>query len=203
MILGWIRVVLRLAKATIIAAHKDAAHAAAVVIQPTRLIDPVIDGYTKGYYEWAGAGSYRPCSTSGGSMFRGQGVFTQLWFGFSPTSFLLRLDPAKGADLTGEVLLLLRGIGGGSEKTVRMPLVAGGAESEAVDEKGTRVGSGRTGTLVELSLSQESLGMKPGSRISLLVRVLRDQVELDRLPRYGEIALTVPDRTFELSNWRV
>ena len=187
----------------IIAPHKDAAHAAAVMEQPSRLIEPVIDGYTKGYYEWAGAGSYRPGSTSGGSMFRGQGAFTQLWFGFSRTDFFLRLDPAKGADLTGEVLLLLRGIGGGSEKTVRMPLVAGGAESEAVDEKGTRVGSGRTGTLVELSLSQEALGMKPGSRISLLVRVLRDQVELDRLPRYGEIALTIPDRTFEVSNWRV
>lgn len=187
----------------IIAPHKDAAHAAAVVEQPSRLIDPVIDGYTKGYYEWAGAGSYRPGSTSGGSMFRGQAAFTQLWFGFSRTNFFLRLDPAKGADLTGEVRLLLGGIGGGSEKTVRMPLAAGGAESEAVDEKGTRVGSGRTGTLVELSLSQEALGMKPGSRISLLVRVVRDQVELDRLPRYGEIALTVPDRNFELSNWRV
>jgi hypothetical protein len=45
--------------------------------------------------------------------------------------------------------------------------------------------------------------MKPGARLSLLVRIVRDQVELDRLPRYGEIALTVPDRTFELSNWRV
>jgi alpha-amylase/alpha-mannosidase (GH57 family) len=187
----------------IIAPHKDAAHAAAVITQPARLIDPVIDGYTKGYYEWAGAGIYRPGSTSGGAMFRGQGAFTQVWFGFSRTNFFLRLDPAKGADLTGEVRLALSGIGTGSEKTVRMRLVAGGVESEALDEKGTRVGSGRTGTIVELSLSQEALGMKPGARIALLVRMLRDQVELDRLPRYGEIGLTVPDRSFELSNWHV
>ncbi|HMC33388.1 MAG TPA: glycoside hydrolase family 57 protein, partial [Myxococcales bacterium] len=124
----------------IISPQKDATQAGAVLVQPTRLIQPIIDGYTKGYYEWAGAGSYRPGSTSGGSMFRGQGVFTQLWFGFSPTNFLLRLDPAKGADLTGEVRLLLSGIGGAeSEKTVHMRLVPGGAESEAVDEKGVRI----------------------------------------------------------------
>jgi alpha-amylase/alpha-mannosidase (GH57 family) len=187
----------------IIAPHKDAAHATAVVVQPTRLIDPAVDGYTKGYYEWAGAGIYRPGSTSGGSMFRGQGAFTQLWFGFSRTSFFLRLDPAKGADLTGEVRLLFSGLGSASEKTVQLRMVPGGTESEALDEKGARVGSGHTGTIVELSLSQEALGMKPGARISLLVRVLRDQVELDRLPRYGEIVLTVPDWAFELSNWHV
>ena len=187
----------------IIAPHKDAAHATAVVVQPSRLIDPLIDGYTKGYYEWAGAGIYRPGSTSGGAMFRGQGAFTQIWFGFSRTDLFLRLDPAKGADLTGEVRLSFGAIGKASEKTVRMRLVPGGAESEAMDETGARVGSGRTGTLVELSVSQEALRMKPGARLSLLVRVLRDEVELDRLPRYGEIALTVPDRTFELSNWHV
>ena len=130
-------------------------------------------------------------------------AFTQIWFGFSRTDLFLRLDPAKGADLTGEVRLSFGAIGKAWEKTVRMRLVPGGAESEAMDETGARVGSGRTGTLVELSVSQEALRMKPGARLSLLVRVLRDEVELDRLPRYGEIALTVPDRTFELSNWHV
>jgi alpha-amylase/alpha-mannosidase (GH57 family) len=186
----------------IISPDKDPAHAAAVLAQPTHLIDPVIDGYTKGYYEWAGAGYYRPGSTSGGSMFRGQGAFTQVWFGFSRTNLLLRLDPSKGADLSGEVRLLFSS-NGGEEKTVRMRLVPGGAESDAVDDKGVRVGSGRTGTIVELSLSQQALGLKPGARVSLLLRVLRDEVELDRLPRYGEIMLTIPDRNFELANWRV
>ena len=185
----------------IIPPQKDLGHAAAVIVQPTHLIDPVIDGYTKGYYEWAGAGYYRPGSTSGGAMFRGQGAFTQVWFGFSATNLLLRLDPAKGFDLNGELRVLLASEG--AEKTVRMRLIAGGAESDAVDEKGVRVGSGRTGTLVELSLGRDALGLKPGARVSLLFRMLRDEVEVDTLPRYGEIALTVPDRNFELANWRV
>jgi len=187
----------------IIAPHKDAAQASAVVVQPSRLIEPAIDGYTKGYYEWAGAGYYRPGTTSGGSMFRGQGAFTQVWFGFSRTHLYLRLDPAKGADLTGELRVLLARPGGAGEKTVRMRLVPGGAESPATDERGARCGSGRTGVLVELALSREALGLQPGERIALTLRILRDEVEVDRLPRYGEIALTVPDRKFELAHWRV
>ncbi len=187
----------------IIAPHKDAAQASAVVVQPSRLIEPAIDGYTKGYYEWAGAGCYRPGTTSGGSMFRGQGAFTQVWFGFSRTHLYLRLDPAKGADLTGELRVLLARPGGAGEKTVRMRLVPGGAESPATDERGARCGSGRTGVLVELALSREALGLQPGERIALTLRILRDEVEVDRLPRYGEIALTVPDRKFELAHWRV
>ena len=136
-------------------------------------------------------------------MFRGQGAFTLLWFGFSRTHLYLRLDPAKGADLTGELLVLVSRPGAAGEKTVRMRLLPGGAEAEAVDDRGAHCGSGRTGTIVELALSREALGLQPGERISLAVRVLRDQVELDRLPRYGEIAAAVPDRKFELANWRV
>src|SRR5229473_1626268 len=187
----------------IIAPHKDAAQAAAVVVQPSRLIEPAIDGYAKGYFEWAGAGYYRPGTTSGGSMFRGQGAFTQVWFGFSRTHLYLRLDPAKGADLTGELRVLLARPGGAGEKTVRIRLVPGGAESPATDERGARCGSGRTGVLVELALFREALGLQPGEQIALTLRILRDEVEVDRLPRYGEIALTVPDRKFELANWRV
>ncbi len=174
-----------------------------MVVQPSRLIEPAIDGYAKGYFEWAGAGYYRPGTTSGGSMFRGQGAFTQVWFGFSRTHLYLRLDPAKGADLTGELRVLLARPGGAGEKTVRMRLVPGGAETPATDERGARCGSGRTGVLVELALSREALGLKPGERIALTLRILRDEVEVDRLPRYGEIALTVPDRKFELANWRI
>jgi alpha-amylase/alpha-mannosidase (GH57 family) len=187
----------------IIAPSKDAAHASSVVVQPTRLIEPPIDGYAKGYYDWAGAGSYRPGTQSGGAMFRGQGVFTQVWFGFSKTHLYLRLDPAKGADLAGELRLILVRPGGGGEKIVRMRLVPGGAETPAIDDQGKTCGSGATGTLVEAALSREALALKPGERLALTLRILRDEVELDRLPRYGEIELTVPDRQFEVANWRV
>ncbi|HYV67002.1 MAG TPA: glycoside hydrolase, partial [Myxococcales bacterium] len=187
----------------IIAPDKDLSHASSVVVQPTRLIEPPIDGYAKGYYDWAGAGYYRPGIYSGGAMFRGQGAFTQVWFGFSKTHLYLRLDPAKGADLAGEVRIAVSRPGGGGEKTLRMRLDPGGGETAVTDERGTRLGSGRTGALVEVALSRQDLGLGPGERIALTLRVVRDEVEVDRLPRYGEIAVSVPDRQFELANWRV
>ena len=203
----------------IIAAHKDKTQAAAVLVQPRRLIAPVIDGYSHGFYEWSGAGLYRPGQSVGGSMYQGLGVFQELWFGFSLGELFLRLDPGAGADPEGELRLLFTrarpsgalpwtpapGPAGSAreEKTVRLDLLRGGAECPARDERQVRCGAGRVGAIVELSLSQEALGIAPGDHLSLLVRLLKGGVEVDRLPRYGEIELTVPDRAFEKAHWQV
>jgi hypothetical protein len=32
---------------------------------------------------------------------------------------------------------------------------------------------------------------------------LRNGIEIDRLPRYGEVELTVPDPSFEQTHWHV
>ena len=56
---------------------------------------------------------------------------------------------------------------------------------------------------MELSLSQAALGIAPGDQVGLLVRLLREDVEEDRLPRYGELELLVPDRSFERAHWQV
>ena len=201
----------------IIAPHKDKTQAAAVLVAPRRLIDPVIDGFSHGYYEWSGAGLYRPGRAAAGSMYQGSSVFQELWFGFSLTEFYLRLDPPAGADSDGELRLLFTrarpsgalpwNLSPGSpdreEKTVRLDLVRGGAECPARDERQVRCGAGRSGAIVELSLSQAALGIAPGDRIGLVVRLLKGSVEAERLPRYGEIDLVVPDRAFEKAHWHV
>ena len=199
----------------IIAPHKDKTQAAAVVVPPRRLIAPVIDGFSHGYYEWSGAGLYRPGLSVGGSMYQGQGAFTQLCFGFSLTDLFLRLDPPQGVDATGELRLLFsrvrpkgalpwgESLTDPEEKTVRMRLERDGRECPALDERGVRCGAGRCGAIVELSLSQAALGIAPGDQVGLLVRLLREDVEVDRLPRYGELELLVPDRSFERAHWQV
>ena len=184
----------------IIAAHKDVAHAAAVVQEPRRLIAPHIDGYHVGYYEWAGAGLYRPPQT-GVSMYRGAAPFTQLLWGFSHTELFVRLDPSAGAELRGEVRVHLSSARG--EHQARLALVPGGAASEVRDESGALCGTGRTGAIVELALQLERLGLSPGDELRLWVRVLKDDVEVDRLPRYAELKCAVPGREFEPKNWQV
>jgi hypothetical protein len=56
---------------------------------------------------------------------------------------------------------------------------------------------------VEVSIPLLALSVAPGDRLGMLVRLMRDEVEVDRLPRYGELELQVPDKSFERANWRV
>ncbi|HXN81805.1 MAG TPA: hypothetical protein VN883_04965, partial [Myxococcales bacterium] len=77
------------------------------------------------------------------------------------------------------------------------------ADEPVRDEQGGSLGSGRCGAIIELSIAIAPLGLSPGDALGVSVRALRDGVELDRLPRYGELALVVPGRNFERANWQV
>jgi len=185
----------------IIAPSKDKAQARAISLVPRRLIHPLIDGYSRSYFEWSGAGFYRPGSNAGGSMYQGGGAFSQLWYGFSLAHLYLRLDPAQGADTSGELRILL--VLDKTERTLRMEVRPGGAECPVLDERGEKVGSGYSGTIVELAVGTAALGLSPSDRAGLLLRLMRNGLEVDRLPRYGELELVVPDQGFERSHWHV
>ena len=185
----------------IIAPHKDKSQAKVISIQPRRLIRPLIDGYTRSYFEWNGAGFYRPGAGVGGSMYQGTGAFSQLWYGFSLTDFFLRLDPVEGADTSGELRILVSR--DKAERMLRMEVRPSGGECSVLDEDGIRRGSGYAGAIVELSVPASALGVSPGDRAGLLVRLIRSGAEVDRLPRYGEIELAIPDAGFEPAHWHV
>ena len=72
-----------------------------------------------------------------------------------------------------------------------------------LDAQGARCGAGRCGAIVELSVSLSALGVAPADQMGMLVRWMRDEVEVDRLPRYGELELLVPDESFERAHWHV
>jgi hypothetical protein len=185
----------------IIAPHKDKSQAAAISVPPRRLIRPLIDGYSRSYFEWNGAGFHRPGGAAGSSMYRSGGAFSQLWYGFSPTDLYVRLDPSQGADTSGELRILLTREN--QERTLRMQVRPGGEECPVLDERGERCGAGRAGAIVELAVGVSALGLSPSDRAGLLLRLLRNGIEVDRLPRYGELELTVPDQRFEPTHWHV
>ena len=78
-----------------------------------------------------------------------------------------------------------------------------GAETAVLDERGAKCGSGRAGDIVELAVAVSALGLSAGERAGMLLRLLRNGVEVDRFPRYGELELTVPDQSFEPAHWHV
>jgi alpha-amylase/alpha-mannosidase (GH57 family) len=63
----------------------------ALNVPPTGLIQPRIDGVVTNYFEWLGAGLYRP-DPRFGTMHGATGVWDALYYGFSPQALFLRLD---------------------------------------------------------------------------------------------------------------
>ncbi len=57
--------------------------------------------------------------------------------------------------------------------------------------------------MLELSLPFAALSLAPGVKVAISVHSLRGAVEIERLPRYGFLAFTIPDADFEHVNWRV
>ena len=171
---------------------------------PTVLFTPTIDGRETTFFEWQGSGLYRPGQPRG-SMYGGAQAFSLLRFGFDLAALHLRLDPAESSTRAAEV-----------GNHLRLELVSRGRQVEVDFElqpdgvaRGGRVSGGGTAgqaaylDVLELSVPFAELGLVPGDKVALAVHVLRSHVEVERLPRYGFVNVTVPDRDFDGVNWRV
>ena len=195
----------------IIAPHKDKAGTRDVRAEPSRLIRPVIDGWARSFFEWQGAGSWRPGRSIGGAMHQGRACVAQMLYGFSLEDFYLRIDPdPQGPQTPDSLLLVLRrkdrpGEAAGSEVETRLSMrcITAGPPEPVRDAGGAVCGRGQSGAIVELSVRLEALGLHTADRLMLEVHLLRDGVELERMPRAGGISLLVPDRAFEQAHWQV
>jgi alpha-amylase/alpha-mannosidase (GH57 family) len=171
--------------------------------EPTLLITPSIDGRETTYFEWQGGGLYRP-GQARGSMFSATQAFQALHYGFDLQNLYLRLDPVEAPQKTGELCsqLRLEILATSVQAQVDVDAIPDGAERPArMGEK--RFGQSAFARLIEVGLPFSELGLRKGDRVALAVHVLRGEVELERLPRFGYVAFTVPDDDFERIHWRV
>ncbi len=171
--------------------------------EPSLLLTPTLDGKETTYFEWQGAGLYRP-GQHRGSMYGGAQSFNVLRYGFDVASLHLRLDPAESPARSAEVASRLK-------IALLVPEGRIWVDFALVPDGQLRPGRthdqevGRLAFLevVELSIPFAALGLAAGTKVALSVHALRDDVEVERLPRYGFVAFTVPDGDFERVNWRV
>ena len=63
------------------------------VTQPLSLLRPTIDGIVTNFFEWRGAGTINP-NPPLGAMWKAEGLFSAICFGFDLEHLFLRLDPA-------------------------------------------------------------------------------------------------------------
>jgi alpha-amylase/alpha-mannosidase (GH57 family) len=173
------------------------------VREPTLLLTPSIDGRETNYFEWQGAGLYRPAQVRG-SMFGAAQAWGALRYGFDLSTFYLRLDPAESPQRTCEASPSLRVevVAGGRAHRVDLDVVADGALRRG------RTGDGELGTaafakVLEIAIPFEALPAPRGTEVAVAVHALRGEVEVERLPRTGHVTFAVPDEDFERVHWRV
>jgi alpha-amylase/alpha-mannosidase (GH57 family) len=171
--------------------------------EPTLLLSPTVDGRETDYFEWQGAGLYRP-GQHRGSMYGGAQAFHTLRYGFDVEHLHLRLDPAESPARSAEVathvrlVVLARSIQGWVDFEVR----PGGGRHPG-RRRGADAGVCAFEEVLEISLPFAELSLAPGTKIALAVHTFRGEVEVERLPRFGYVNLTVPDEDFERLHWRV
>jgi hypothetical protein len=174
------------------------------VKEPTLLLSPSIDGRETTYFEWQGGGLYQP-GQHRGSMFGGAQAFRTLRFGFDLAHLYLRLDPAESPQRTAELAGALRVelVGAQVQTVVEFPVELDALERAGRHHDGEAIGRAAFARVLELELPFARVGLAKGDRVAVAVRVLRGDVELERLPRFGYLAFTVPDEDFERIHWRV
>ncbi|HSM93558.1 MAG TPA: glycoside hydrolase family 57 protein [Anaeromyxobacteraceae bacterium] len=171
--------------------------------EPTVLLAPRIDGRETTYFEWQGAGLYRP-GQHRGSMYGGAQAFRVLHFGFDLQSLYVRLDPAESPERSAEAAtaIAFTFLSGDRSVVVTLPVSPGGATC-AGRMGDAAVGEACFGEVLEGAVPFAPLGFAPGAKAAFTVQVLRGEVEVERLPRYGFIVIEVPDQDFERIHWRV
>jgi alpha-amylase/alpha-mannosidase (GH57 family) len=171
---------------------------------PTILLTPSLDGRETTFFEWQGAGLYRPGQPRG-SMYGGSSAFGELRFAFDLEALHLRLDPAESSPRATEVGNHLRVelVWRGRQVEVDFELHPDGQRRDGRAPGGVLAGQAAFLDVLELSIPFAAVGLAAGDKVALAVHVLRSQVEVERLPRYGFVTVIVPDRDFDGVHWRV
>ncbi len=181
-----------------------------VVRQPIRWITPTIDGLVSDFFEWHGAGTINTRPPLG-AMWKADGLFTAILFGWSLDQFVLRLDPDETAmkkqDL--DIVVTLRGPQATFRLTFPLSFQKTGEflllQQTAPDtwQEIGRHRTIRTRSIIELGVSWQDLLLQPEQTMELSVLIREHGLDVARYPSLKPAVLTVPGPDFEAELWRV
>ncbi len=186
-------------------------HEVKPTVEPVGLISPVIDGRVTHFYEWREAG-YFAAQYSRGSMFRGEGFISGIYYGFDLERFYLRIDPIFRNRNHLEGLQFSIHFTTPQDWQITFPVkFAEGTEpfftlvhrSDGHAPPPRRLASIRSDRIVELSIPFAELRVHPQERVNFYLQVEKEDLEVERYPRSGFLSIIIPDRDFESSFWQV
>jgi alpha-amylase/alpha-mannosidase (GH57 family) len=162
----------------------------ALQLPPTGFLKISVDGRDTSYFEWLGAGLYSP-ERRGGAMHGRTFYLHELFYGFEPDRFCVRVDPFL--DLLGELedSEFRITIGGAEEINIVVKLVRGHLQEFAV-EKGRlcllnpkTVAEASFDRILEVAIRRSEIDLKGQTKLKLGVALWHGGLPLDVLPAEG------------------
>lgn len=174
--------------------------------KPTGFLPVKVNG-RKTYFEWISAGRYISRSERGTMTLVTEGLVREIYFGFDPTRFLLRVDTISRAieDLARATEMRIQFIEPKGME-IRIADCKTSAPTAKLFRNNKPVAKATTevsiGQIFEFGIELSDLGVNPGDSIHFSLDLLADQQSLQRVPHEGTVELTVPSPDFELIMWQ-
>jgi alpha-amylase/alpha-mannosidase (GH57 family) len=179
------------------------------VTEPHSLLRPTLDGRVTDFFEWRGAGTINP-NPPLGAMWKAEGFFTAICFGFDFEHLYLRLDPdtslvSQRADLRIECRLQT------PVRTYRVEIPHFSSDHYLLTQQRedgdwqepNRSALVACNQILELALPFKELHVEEGQTLQMTLLVQGNGLELARYPRHQPVTIIVPGPEFEASVWRV
>jgi alpha-amylase/alpha-mannosidase (GH57 family) len=166
--------------------------AEAVLEEPSGPITPVIDGESTSYFEWLGAGIYRPDERSG-SMHGKKFLVQEVQFGTNGVNFYLRIDFHSGReqDMAGMEVRMKAGPASGLPRNVAIRFQEGGAAVTGSDISGVTCAFAR---ILEVCVPLVALGAAQGAAVRFQCSLWQGGLPLDAVPEQGWLELRTIDQ---------
>jgi alpha-amylase/alpha-mannosidase (GH57 family) len=180
---------------------------AGLIREPAAFIDPDIDGRISDYFEWLAAGLY-DLTRQGSAMHSSDRMLQSFYYGYSSSSFFIRIDGIKDLNLLlkDDDILYLHLI---CDHEYRLPLRMKQSEGLLlVKENGVWMptGSGcrwKIAKTCEISVPLSGIKLESGSKLFVSVTLLRDNEEAGRWPTDAPLMLNYAGAGIELDNWLI
>jgi alpha-amylase/alpha-mannosidase (GH57 family) len=178
---------------------------------PLSVIHPTLDGIVSNFFEWRGAGTINPAPPLG-AMWKSEGLFTAIVFGFDHERLYLRLDPDERSQTRQEQCTVHLHIGSGIQQyRLSFALAPTGTETfllARADEAGVYRDLGSYDTIsrrkiLELAVPFKDLDIAVGSELRLTITVSEQQMEIARYPHHNPVTFNRPGDEFDATMWRV
>jgi alpha-amylase/alpha-mannosidase (GH57 family) len=168
---------------------------------PTSYLEVTVDGRESSYFEWMGAGMYSTDQRTG-SMHGRSYVLGNLYYGFAPQRFYIRVDPVAGAMSDIQDFQMRLTLWDSRETRITLRVIGKKVTQCVVEQEGAcllhpePVVSAAYEKILEVSLARELFDLKNRRELLLSVALWEGGLPLDVLPVEGMLQVQLGEENY-------